>query len=283
MLRVPNPSPDVGLNAFLTAGPNGEQRTPARNFSNPEPDSVDRAQRMSVSPLDHAPNGWPRATLHGFRSGRADALTWVYREHAPELARRLRGGFTFEAGGRVHRFVGYSGAFELQDTLQETFRLAFEAGARERYDGLRPYAPYLFTIARNVVLRGFRAREVLFPTTGEMTLAVETASQEAATGPASPEQAMHREQVRRLVNLFLDSLSTEDRRLLTLRFSDGLPQREAAEALGMGRQRLRSREDRLRARLVVHLHAHGEGVALAGGVDLLSLVFGFAIGTGESS
>lgn len=212
---------------------------------------------------DTAPNGWPRALLQGFRDGRAEALTQVYRDHAPELARRLRGGFTFEAGGRTHRFVGYHGAFELQDALQETFKLAFEAGARQRYDGLRPYAPYLFTIARNVVLRSFRAREVLFPSAGEVP------GLDSAPTP-SPEQALAREQTRRLVAAFLESLPEEDRRLLTLRFAEGLPQREAADALGIGRQRLRGREDELRSRLVAHLRARGETVSF----DLLTLFFG---------
>ena len=226
----------------------------------------------------NAPNGWPRATLTGFRAGRPDALTWVYREHAPELARRLRTGFTFESGGHAHRFGGYTGAFELQDALQETFRLAFEAGARERYDGLRPYAPYLFAIARNVVLRGFRAREVLFPTTGEMALATEAVP---TTSPAvTPELDLQRAQTRRLVEVFLASLAAKDRRLLTLRFVEGRPQREAAEALGIGRQRLRGREDDLRARLVAHLRAHGAVQTASGGVDLLSLVFGLHVGPG---
>ncbi len=226
----------------------------------------------------NAPNGWPRATLTAFRAGRAEALTWVYREHAPELARRLRTGFTFESGGHAHRFGGYAGAFELQDTLQETFRLAFEAGARARYDGLRPYAPYLFAIARNVVLRGFRAREVLFPTTGELALAAEAS--QASSPSATPELDLQRAQTRRLVEMFLATLSAEDRRLLTLRFAEGVPQREAADALGIGRQRLRGREDALRARLVEHLRAHGALQTASGGLDLLSLVFGLHLGPG---
>lgn len=226
----------------------------------------------------NAPNGWPRATLNAFRDGRPDAMTWVYRTHAPELARRLRAGFTFESGGHAHRFGGYTGAFELQDALQETFRLAFEAGARARYDGLRPYAPYLFAIARNVVLRGFRAREVLFPTTGEMALAAEAAS--VASPAVTPELDLQRAQTRHLVERFLATLSAEDRRLLTLRFVEGHPQREAADALGIGRQRLRGREDALRARLVAHLRAHGAVQTAAGGVDLLSMVFGLSLGPG---
>ena len=218
-----------------------------------------------------SPDGWPRPLLDAFRAGRREALTEVYQLHAPDLARLLRLGFTFEAGGRAHRFVGYAGAFELQDALQETFRRAFEEGARLRYDGLRPYGPYLFAISRNVVLRTFRAREVLFPTTGEMALV-----SAEPDGRSSPENALHREQVRRLVSRFLETLGADDRRLLSLRFIDGVAQRDAAEQLGIGRQRLRSREDKLRERLVIHLRAHGASAGPA--ADLALIVF--ALGGG---
>ena len=116
-----------------------------------------------AAPDATAPNGWPWALLRGFREGRTEALSEVYRRHADDVTKQLRHGFAFQAAGRHHRFVGCRSAFELHDALHETFRRAFEPGARERYDGLRPYGPYLRAIARNVVLRGFRAREVQFP------------------------------------------------------------------------------------------------------------------------
>ncbi|MGB1013782.1 MAG: RNA polymerase sigma factor, partial [Nannocystaceae bacterium] len=103
-----------------------------------------------------APNGWSRGLLKGFRAGEHQALTTVYREHADDIARILRRGFAFNSAGKKLRFVGYHSGFELHDALHETFRRAFEPRARDGYDGIRPYGPYLRTIARNIVLQTFR-------------------------------------------------------------------------------------------------------------------------------
>ncbi|MCH9685148.1 MAG: hypothetical protein K0V04_27165, partial [Deltaproteobacteria bacterium] len=100
---------------------------------------------------DTAPNGWSWSLLREFRAGQTHALGEVYRMHAKEVSTQLRHGFSFQTAGRHHRFVGYRSAFEMHDALHETFRRAFEPRAREGYDGLRPYGPYLRAIARNVV------------------------------------------------------------------------------------------------------------------------------------
>src|SRR5689334_6217623 len=160
--------------------------------------------------------------------------------HAEQVALLLRHGFSFESGGQRHRFAGYGSGFELQDVLHETFRRAFEPRAREGYDGIRPYGAYVTTIARNLVLRSFRAREVLFPLeadagpSGPMLAAVDV-------GP-TPEREVHEHQVRELVERFLATLSPDERQLIELRFVEGLSQRDVAEALGLGRQRVRTRE-----------------------------------------
>lgn len=224
-----------------------------------------------------APNGWSWEVLRGFRAGERAALTEVYRLHAREIAGLLRHGFSFRAGERSHRFVGYRSGFELQDALHETFRRAFEPGARMSYDGVRPYAPYLRTIARNVVLKTFRAREVLFP---EVEGARVDALDVVPTGPSapkSPEVAVHEEQVRQLVRAFLETLGSADRRLITLRFIEGRSQRDVAELLGIGRQRVRGREAKLRARLIKHLQRQGEAGLLSTLVPLLGAALAPAI------
>jgi RNA polymerase sigma factor (sigma-70 family) len=204
---------------------------------------------------DVAPNGWPSWVLRGFRDGERRALGEVYRLHAPDVARRLRHGFAFESAGAVHRFVGFASAFELQDALHETFRRAFEPRARDGYDGIRPYAPYLQAIARHVVLRGFRAQRTRFPLAGSEDAAERVAADE---GSASPEVVVGREEVRRLVQAFLAELTEEDRRLVTVRFVEGISQRDAAPRLGLGRQQVRAREAKLRRRLVAYLRRHDE-------------------------
>lgn len=216
----------------------------------------------SAGPQGTAPNGWPWALLRGFRDGEPEALREVYRLHASDVAKQLRFGFSFESRGRAHRFVGYGSAFELHDALHETFVRAFEPRARQAYDGLRPYGPYLRTIARNVVLRTFRRREVSFPLVDEEGEAASPLASLVDDTTASPEQAVARTQVAAVVREFLDALEPEERRLLQVRFIDGSSQRDAAEILGLGRQQIRSREAKLRKRLVQHLAQRGEKTLL---------------------
>lgn len=221
-----------------------------------------------------APNGWPRALLDGFRAGQRAALTAVYRMHMREVATTLRRGFMFTSQGKTHRFGGYGSAFELQDALHETFRLAFEPRAREAYDGIRPYAPYLRTIARNVVLqhlrRSGREYEVLDDESSELDSSDDHVDH--------PEQRVYQAELRELVDRFLATLSPDERALVEVRFVEGKSQREAAEALGLGRQRIRTHELKLRAKLLGYLHDHGEqqligaGAACLGLVELLALL-----------
>lgn len=192
-------------------------------------------------------------------------MTEVYRTHVREVTSQLRHGFSFSSRGRSHRFVGYGSAFELQDALHETFRRAFEPRARQAYDGLRPYGPYLKTIARNVVLRGFRAREVQFPEVGAED-GGSTTMEVVDTDSKTPEQTVAIEQVRSVVTKYLDTLDDQDRRLLTLRFIEGQSQRDVADALGIGRQQVRGRETKLRRGMLQFLRAQGEAGLVPGAV-----------------
>lgn len=216
-----------------------------------------------------APNGWPRALLSGFRAGEREALTTVYRMHAETVALLLRHGFSFESGGHRHRFAGYGSGFELQDALHETFRRAFEPRAREGYDGIRPYGAYVTTIARNLVLRSFRAREVLFPL--EVDAAPASGQLLAVDVGPTPERELHDRQVLELVERFLATLTPDERRLIELRHVEGLSQRDAAEVLGLGRQRVRTREQALRVKLLAYLREHGEAALVEGVVVSVSL------------
>lgn len=217
----------------------------------------------------HAPNGWPRELLRGFKAGERQALTQVYRLHAEDVAQLLRRGFRFETGGRWRRFVGYDSAFELQDALHETFRRAFEPRARAGYDGIRPYGPYVATIARNLVLRSFRAREISFPLADEPSGSPTTV--QAIDERNDPEREVHDRQVRELVARFLEGLDEAHRRLIELRFVQGLSQRDAAKDLGVGRQWVRTHEDKLRRQLLEFLREQGESTLLDGAVACLGM------------
>lgn len=207
-----------------------------------------------------APNGWSRELLRGFKAGEREALTAVYRMHAQEVAGLLRHGFAFESGGQRRRFAGYASGFELQDALHETFRRAFEPSARDAYDGIRPFGAYVGTIARNLVLRSFRARETAFPIeSGAIESgAIESGVHATVDLAPSPEHAVHEEQVRALVARFLAQLEPDEQALVEARFVRGLSQRDAAEQLGLGRQRIRTREQTLRSKLLAYLREQGE-------------------------
>ncbi len=226
-----------------------------------------------------APNGWSWSLLRGFRAGERDALRDVYRMYAEDVGKQLRFGFSFESRGRAHRFVGYGSAFELQDALHETFRRAFEPRARSGYDGLRPYGPYLKTIARNIVLRSFRKREVLFPAVEDDDASTPAVTAWGDEGP-SPEQSVASAQVQALVRGFLDTLDPQGRRLLELRFIEGKSQRDAAEILGMGRQQVRGREVKLRGALVRYLREQGEGGLVSAVTAMAVLTLAHALAQG---
>lgn len=209
-----------------------------------------------------APCGWSSATLQGFRAGEPAALREVYRAHVAEVARLLRVGFTFESGGQARRFVGYDSAFDLQDALHETFRRAFEPAARMAFDGIRPYGPYLRMIARNVVLAAFRRQRTTFPLADGASEANDSVVL-ADLAPSAEQDALQGE-LRAHVRGFLDTLAPADRELLTVRFVEGLSQRDAAARLGLGRQQVRSREAKLRELLVAHLRRIDAGGAQLG-------------------
>lgn len=209
---------------------------------------------------------WPRPFLRSFREGETKVLSVVYRNYAPLVAALLRHGFTFQSKGQPRRFVGYTSPFDFQDALHDTFRKAFEPKARISYDGLRPYGPYITTIARNVVIAGFRAKERLFPAVGagpeSVAETTETpahlATPTAAAPPQSPEAAAHDASVRRMVAEFLAQLSPEDQELIRLRYSEGAGQHDVAAAMNVGRQVVRTREKKIRSALIRYLQDRGE-------------------------
>jgi RNA polymerase sigma factor (sigma-70 family) len=237
------------------------------------------AQAGPAGPL--APNGWSRELLRAFKAGEREGLTAVYRMHAQEVALLLRHGFGFESGGRRHRFIGYGSGFELQDVLHETFRRAFEPAARAGYDGIRPYGSYVGTIARNLVLRSFRAREILFPLDGESTSAMPGGLLTAVDVGPSPEREVHDGEVRELVAGFLATLEPDERLLIETRYVQGMSQRDAADRLGLGRQRIRTHEKALRHKLLVYLREHGEAALVDGVVAVVG--FPALLGSGLGS
>jgi RNA polymerase sigma-70 factor, ECF subfamily len=120
------------------------------------------------------------------------------------------------------RLVGDEAVAE--DTFQQTWvQVAERIG---RYDATRAFAPWLFTVARNLALDHLRRRRP------ESLDAVDEPT--APAGPASDPlaHAVARERTGRVAQA-LHSLAPLDREVLSLRFEEDLALPELAQALGV--------------------------------------------------
>jgi RNA polymerase sigma-70 factor (ECF subfamily) len=183
--------------------------------------------------------------LRAFRRGDPDALEAVYLDHVREVEAWIRGALL--RSGRLT-------PADLGDLVQDTFLRAFSESARASYDGLRPYPPFLMTLAKNLFVdwarrtgRELPRSDILEgPLAGEGT--VGTASAGAKPGDAvtdSGDGEPFEPAVVALADAYVQSLPDELKRIHHQRFVLGTPQRQAAEALGISRQTLRTLEKRL--------------------------------------
>lgn len=176
-----------------------------------------------------------RALLDAFRRGDREALATVYFHYVADIAAMVRNGFSIPASGA--RVRGAGDEQTERDLVQEVFSRAFAPRARDAYDGLRPYGPYLRRIARNLMIDRARAGDRSVPlddSDAELVIAPEPAETDAAWA------AQRRETV-----AYIASLSPELQSLVKLRFEDELSQEQAAAALGISRRRVRTLEARI--------------------------------------
>jgi RNA polymerase sigma factor (sigma-70 family) len=179
-----------------------------------------------------------RDLLRDFREGHRWALERVYWAYIDKVERIVRFGFV--RGDSVLLSGVGNAPVELRDLVHEVFIKTFAPDARRSYDGIRPFAPYLYAVARNVLADWGRrvGREV--PTESPVI--------EAALEVAEPEDppAYADERTIAIVERFIRELPDDLRALHEQRSIAGLSQREAADALGITRQVLRTMETRLR-------------------------------------
>jgi RNA polymerase sigma-70 factor (ECF subfamily) len=180
--------------------------------------------------------------LRAFRRGDPDALEAVYLAHVREVETFIRGALL--RSGRLT-------AADLADLVQDVFLRAFSESARASYDGLRPYPPFLTTLARNLFVDWARrtGRELPRSDMLDGPLAAEGAAAGAAgdkPGAAgSAEGEPFEPAVVAIADAYVRGLPEELRQVHHQRFVLGTPQRQAAEALGISRQTLRTLEKRL--------------------------------------
>lgn len=176
--------------------------------------------------------------LARFQKGEARALEEVYWHYVGRVESVAQYGFRVATRG-IH--VEGVPAAELADLVQETFLRAFADTARKSYDGQREYAPFLTTIARNLMIDRARklGREIPLEALGE--------DWEQLLPPEASEEPppWMSETLRVAVKDFLGTLQPDLRGVHEQRFVKCVSQEQAARELGLSRQQLRTLEKRL--------------------------------------
>jgi RNA polymerase sigma factor (sigma-70 family) len=184
-----------------------------------------------------------RELLTAFRAGDRDALQkvyWLYVRAVEAVIRRL---FQQAGSGRCN---------DVLDAVQETFIRAFAPAARQSYDGVRDYGPYLNVTARNVALRWLEKHG------RESPVEPDALTSRLATPNSPSEEALWEDpEILVIVHDYLAGLPEDMRAVHRLRYTLSVPQREAAEQLGMSRQHLRTLEKRIQDGLRARIELHG--------------------------
>jgi RNA polymerase sigma-70 factor (ECF subfamily) len=206
-----------------------------------------------------------RRLLDGYRRGDRKALELLYGAYAPEVARVLRYGFTFDSQGRTCRFRGVCSEFDLEDRLQEVFARAFSESARTNYDGITPFGSYLTKIAKNLIIDQFRKKEQSLLEFSVEPAATTPDEREGASEPLQgraeatgrPEHDRDRAQLVELVLAFRDQLPDRERVIYELRFEQELQHKEVARAVGLSESQVKTSEQRIRMGFYRFMRKHG--------------------------
>lgn len=179
------------------------------------------------------------ALLRRFREGDRQALEIVYRRFVRDVWALMRMGFASSASGA--RVPGITDPALLSDSVQEVFLRAFGDAARLRYDGLRPYRPYLLRIARNVRIDQLRksGREVLLGDADGSALDLDALVEANAPVPELDEE------LSAATRAYVETLDPEAQRFVQLRFAEDRHQLEVADQMSVSRRRVRTLEARV--------------------------------------
>ncbi len=202
------------------------------------------------------------ALLAAYRRGETEAYEALYREYAIQVQRFLAGGFTFVSRGRTCRYRGNAAGIDADSIVQETFARAFAASTRRNYDGERPFRNYLFSIAKNLVLREFQRRERVLSVeqNEEATDALAQRANETwmtSQERRNPESNVAEDQLMALTRGFIAELGDEEKDFFAKRFAQGLTQEATASAMDVTRARVKLLEKNLRRRFLVRLRENG--------------------------
>ncbi|MBI5545696.1 MAG: RNA polymerase sigma factor [Deltaproteobacteria bacterium] len=182
-----------------------------------------------------------RELLDAFRQGERSAMAEVYSYYVDEVAQLLRRGCRLSDGKSL---LGVRDSQRHRDLLQDVFLKAFGAPARQSYDGLRPYGPYLMRIARNLLVDEARLGRRFVPLEdpcGEVEVLPEE--------DAAPEEALEWRQLSAATREFCTGVDAPTKEFIRLRFEEDLSQRDVAERMQWTRRKVRTWEDRVREQL----------------------------------
>ncbi|MDP2340762.1 MAG: RNA polymerase sigma factor [Deltaproteobacteria bacterium] len=196
-----------------------------------------------------------RQLLDAFKRGQSEALSTVYRMHVGEVVRALRRGTLVRLDGRLTRLgLGISEG-DVEVLVQDTFLRAFSPSSRLAYDGIRPYGPYLVTIARNLLIDAARARK-----RHQAVILVDDVDDvvDVDVDPApDPTWSLQATQLATLVDEIVKGVSPLDQSLFRLRYCEEKSQRQVSEELGLSLITVRRKDVWLRAHLLEGLRRAG--------------------------
>ena len=195
---------------------------------------------------------WAAGLLARFRSGDAEVLDGVYRRYVDVVTRVVGAALRRYGGGAI---TWRDAAADLPDLVQEVFARAFDPRTRKRFDGVRDYGPFLSQIARNVTVDYLRRRRRQEDIPGDVDQLFEAIA--AGAAPRDLGEEIAERETMRVVADYMANLPPELRHAHEMLYVRGLSEREAAAALGVGRQVVRTLGARLREGLRRALEAEG--------------------------
>lgn len=210
-----------------------------------------------------------RKLLAAYRAGETWAFEILYRSLSEPVRRFLAGGFTFVSRGRTCRYRGGVPGIDAESILQETFARAFAPSTREHYDGERPFKNYLFSIAKNLVLRELARRERVLPLelgdegTEHLRRRRADSVPTLSSEERDPETFLADGELKVVTKQFVAKLDAEGRAFFLYRFVRGLTQEATADAMKITRARVKLVEKEQRRAFLALLRENGYFVGYA--------------------
>lgn len=199
--------------------------------------------------------------LQSYRNGEKRAFLFIYNKYSSSLRKFLQGGFSFSSQGRIFRYKGVDQAMDVESIVQETFARAFVPNTRASYDGERSFQTYLFSIAKNLVLRECHHRERIITVEriedSAEPFMINNPKINNNNNNISPEIYVQNLQLEALTKGFIKNLNDEEKKFFTTRFSQGHTQEGTAQKMGTTRARIKLLEKNMRKRFLDMLRKNG--------------------------